>query len=212
MLANIRRRLQQRQKTSPFVTQLLDQAQHVADGAQALQDYVANPTKECALRVRDIERQADAVRRDLIMDINKAFITPIDREDLFGLSRAIDDVLDFIYSMTREMMVLRVEPNDHLRTMVDLLHDCAGEIHLAVGLLERDADAAGKHTMRVLSLQNRMDALYSDALADLYQGASTPEDIVDILKRREIYQHMVHAIESAEQAANLINDIIIKFY
>jgi len=64
--------------------------------------------------------------------------------------------------------------------------------------------------MQVRKLENRMDALYITALTELFQNVTTQEDMVNVLKLREIYRHMIHAVNSAEQAANLINDVLVK--
>ena len=78
-----------------------------------------------AAAVVQAEKDADEVRRILIDDLNRTFVTPIDREDIFALSRAIDDVMDYAYTTVEEMQILDVEPNDFLRRMVSLLQDAA---------------------------------------------------------------------------------------
>lgn len=206
------KRFQNRHKPSPFIARLLSQAYLVVNGTQAMLEYIREPSKENATRVREIEEQGDGVRRALIVQLNRSFITPIDREDLFKLSRAIDDVLDYMYSTTREMYLLQIAPNARLHAMGQVLHASAREIYLAIRQLETDPQRAGKHALRVLALENRMDHLYIEALAELFEQATTPENIVSMLKLREIYRHMNHAESSAETAANLINDIIVKFY
>src|SRR3990172_5450012 len=86
-----------------FIQRLLEQAEIVETGTEALVDYMSKPSKKNAARVRDFERSADEVRRILIDELNRTFVTPIDREDLFALSRVVDDVLDYAYSTTHEM-------------------------------------------------------------------------------------------------------------
>jgi uncharacterized protein len=199
-------------KPNKFITRLLEQAAIVVDGTQALIDYMEKPGKKNAARVRDIEKQADEVRRILIDELNRTFVTPFDREDLFGLSRAIDDVLDYAYSTTNEMDILAVVPNDYLRTMAEMLHNAAEEIHLAMERLEHHPGVADTHAVRVKGIENRMETLYAEALASLFSEPRNIKDVVNMLKLREIYRHMYHALGSAEQAANIINDIVMKFY
>ncbi|MCA9905265.1 MAG: DUF47 family protein [Anaerolineae bacterium] len=202
-----------RPKSSPFAARLLRQTEYLVEGTQALGSFMNAPTRDHALRVRDVERAADEVRRALIAQLRKTFITPIDREDLFGLSRALDDVLDHVYSTTRDMFVLKVVPNDHLQAMTAVVYQCAKELNSAIQYLETQPRKAGQHAVRVRALENRMDNLYVKALADLYDnGSMAMDDVVKMFKLREIYRHMIHAIKSAEQAADLIDDIIVKFY
>ncbi|MBE0689102.1 MAG: DUF47 family protein [Anaerolineae bacterium] len=189
------------------------QTERLFEGAQALEKFMIAPTRDHALRVRDIEREADEVRRALVMQLRKTFITPIDREDLFGLSRDLDDVLDHVYATTRDMYVLKVTPNDHLKAMTTVVRQCAQELYTAIQYLESEPRMAGNHAVRVRVLENRMDNLYVKALADLYEldESRAMDDVVTMFKMREIYRHMIHAVKSAEQAANLIDDIVVKF-
>lgn len=214
MLSKFKLRMQNtsRRKPNKFIARLLQQTSIVVKGTQALLAYMHEPTKQNAARVGQIERQADAVRRLLIQELNRTFVTPIDREDLFGLSRAIDDVLDYAYSTTNELDILNVEPNKYLRAMAQLLLLSAHELQKAMMALEHQPAQADAHVMRAKAIENRMDQLYAKALADLFNNPRDLADVVEMMKLREIYRHMYHAIGSAEQAANVISDIRIKFY
>jgi uncharacterized protein len=110
------------------------------------------------------------------------------------------------------MDLLNVAPNDSLRAMAELLHNGAVEIHLAIQRLEDHPGVAGNHAMSVKALENTMDTLYAEALATLFDSPKNLKDIVNMLKLREIYRHMYHAVGSAELAANVVSDIVIKFY
>ncbi len=195
-----------------FIERMREQAYIVVLGTEALVDYMEHPNKKNAIRVRELEKRADEERRMLIDQLNRSFVTPIDREDLFALSRAIDDVLDYAYSTTSEMIILNVAPTPQLATMARLLRDSAEEIRQAMARLEQHPDVAGDHAMRIKAIENRMDTLYAESLASLFDEPDDLKEVVKILKLREIYRHMFHAVGSAEQAANIIGDIVIKFY
>lgn len=199
-------------RPNQFIDRMREQAYIVALGTEALVDYMEHPNKKNAIRVRELEKQADEERRMLIDELNRSFVTPIDREDLFALSRAIDDVLDYAYSTTSEMDILNVAPTPQLATMARLLCDSAEEIHRAMERLEQHPGVAGDHAMRIKAIENRMDTLYAEALASLFDEPDNLKEVVNMLKLREIYRHMFHAVGSAEQAANIIGDIVIKFY
>jgi len=213
-LQKTKARVQQifQRKSNRFLARLLEQSAIGVLGTQALIDYMDKPTKKNAANVRDLEKQADEVRRILIDELNRTFVTPIDREDLFGLSRAIDDILDFAYSTTNEMDILSVAPNEYLRQMAELLHNGAEEIHLAMERLEHHPGVADTHAVRVKSIENRMDTLYAEALAHLFDDPRSLKEVVVMLKLREIYRHMYHAVGATDQAANYITDIVMKFY
>jgi predicted phosphate transport protein (TIGR00153 family) len=213
-LASIRDQIQQRFQRKPnrFLDWLCQQTFISMQGTQALVDYMQQPCKKHAVRVREMEKRADEIRRTLIEELNRTFVTPIDREDLFALSRSIDDVLDYAYSTTSEMDILHVSPNDYLLSMAELLHVSAEELHRAIEQLQRDPQMANDHAVRVKAFENDMQSLYTEALAHLFDSPKDLTDVIHMFKLREVYRHMFHAVGSAEQAANVIGDIIIKFY
>jgi len=201
-----------KRKPNRFIVRLNEQAEKSFEGTQALLAFMRQPEKQQAARVQRLEKEADAIRRYLIDDLSRSFVTPIDREDLFALSRAVDDVLDCAYSTTNEMMVLGVKPTADLCAMAQLLCQSAKELSLAIENLEHQPQAANNHSMRVKAIGNRMERLYSEALAHLFDSPTDLKDVVRMFKMREIYRHMFRAVTSAEQAANVLGDIVIKFY
>ena len=201
-----------RRRPDRFLELLLEQSSLGIEGTSSLKDYMRKPNKKNAAAVRSYEKQADEVRRIFIDELNRTFVTPIDREDLYGLSRAVDDILDHAYATINEMDILEVEPNDYLRAMVEMLHDSAEEVHLAIERLEHHPNVADSHAVRAKQIENRMETLYAEAIADLFKKPDELNDVVEMLKLREIYRHMLHAVESAETAANIISDIVVKFY
>ena len=122
-----------------FLDLLIQQAEQTLIGMNALEMYMKKRSDKYATAVRQAEKEGDELRRILIDLLNRTFVTPLDREDIFALSRAIDDVMDYAYSTVEEMLILEVEPNDFLRRMVSLLNDAATEIHLACLLYTSDA-------------------------------------------------------------------------
>ena len=201
-----------RRKPDRLLGHLQRQSSFVLRGTQALMLYMQEPSKKNAARVRMYEHRADRIRRDLIKDLNQTFVTPIDREDLFALSRAIDDILDHADMTVYEIDVLKVAPNRYLREMVRLLHRSATEINQAIVTMEASPGHANQHLIRAKLLENRMQTLRTHAMADLLQNADDFGTVIHVLKMREIYQHLFRAMQSAEQAADNIGDIIVKFY
>ncbi len=195
-----------------FLARLIQQSELVVAGGEALVVYMSKPTNRNAQHVRAIEKDADEVRRILIDELNRTFITPIDREDIFALSRALDDVLDYMYSVVNEMDILNVKPTNHLVEMAQMLNDAAKELHLAMQRLEHHPNVADDHAVRAKQIDNRMETLYATALASLFDGAKDMEHVIEMLKLREIYRHMLHAVGSSDTAANIITDIVVKFF
>ena len=197
-------------RQSNFVRLLIQQAEFTVEGMAALERYMKKRSVKHAEQVAEIEKQADEIRRILIDELNRTFVTPIDREDIFALSRAIDDVLDYAYTTTGEMEILEVEPNDYLRRMTSLLGNAAREILMAMQRLSDHPGVANDHAMRAKALENRMEQVYREAVADLFHQPQDVEHIVDMLKLREIYRHLSNAADRGDEAANIISDIVVK--
>jgi len=193
-----------------FLRLITEQAAKTLEGMETLEEYMTNHDKETAQRVTQAEKEADELRRILVDELNRTFITPIDREDIFALSRAIDDILDYGYSTVDEMDILDVAPNAHLRRMASLLKDAANEIHQATLRLKDHPSVAYEHAMRAKALENRVETVYREALADLFQGPATSEHIIEMLKLRELYRHLSNSADRGDEAANVITDIVVK--
>ncbi|MCX7671809.1 MAG: DUF47 family protein [Anaerolineae bacterium] len=160
--------------------------------------------------VRRCEEEADEVRRILISELNRTFVAPMDREDIFALSRAIDDILDYAWSTVQEMELLHVTPTPYVHRMVSLLGEAAHEVHMAMLRIKDHPEVATEHAQRAKALENRVEHVYREALADLFDGPAGPKRVIWILKMREIYRHLSNAADRGDAAANIIYDIVVK--
>jgi len=197
-------------KPNTFIQLLLQQAEFAVQGTEALVGYLNKPSEKRAQAVRTMEKEADEIRRILIDELNRTFVTPIDREDIHALSRAIDDVLDYADTTVDEMVILEVKPNDFMKRMASLLRDAANEIHLGVMRLSDHPGVAENHAVRAKTLENRVEHVYREAIADLFHQPQDVEHIVEMLKLREIYRHMSNAADRGDEAANVLSDIVVK--
>jgi predicted phosphate transport protein (TIGR00153 family) len=195
-----------------FIERLNQQSELGVEATEALQDYMGKANKKNAQRVRQLEKEADEVRRILIDELNRTFVTPIDREDISALSRALDDILDDTWFTINEMDILDVEPNEHLQEMAAQLCQGAGEIKLAIDRLQQHPSVASTHAIRARSVKGDIETLYAKALADLFRKPKGVENVIMMLKLREIYRHLFHAGGRIGDAADIIDDIIVKFF
>lgn len=199
-----------RKKPDRFQLLLHRQAEYAVEGLQTLQRYVKGPDDNLALRVSEIEKEADETRRVLLDELNRTFVTPFDREDISALSLAIDDVLDYAESTVEEMSVLDIEPNQYILRLVSLLSDAAREILLGVARLQDHPNVAVDHAVRAKAIENRTETVYREAIADLFRMPRDVDHIVEMLKLREIYRHLSNAADRGDIAANVIADIVVK--
>ena len=176
------------------------------EGLDALWNFAENGTKENANLVRNIEREADELRRILIQELDQTFITPIDREDIFALSRAIDDVVDYANTTVDEMEIYEVKGDVHIKEMVNILRKATRELNDAVKILKDYPKIASEHAVKTKAYENQIEKAYHMALADLFKG----KDTVYMLKMREIYRHLSNAADRGDEAANIISSIVMK--
>lgn len=189
-----------------FFDLLSRQSAKSIEGLDALSNYAENGSKENANLVRKIEREADELRRILIQELDQTFITPIDREDIYQLSRAIDDVVDYANTTVDEMEIYEVKGDSHIKEMVDILRKAARELNDAVNILKDYPKIASEHAVKAKSYENQMEKAYHKALADLFKGTDT----IYMLKMREIYRHLSNAADRGDEAANIISSIVMK--
>lgn len=193
-----------------FIKLIKEQATLTLDGMEALKAYLASHDPADSALLVSKEKEADEARRILIDELNRTFITPFDREDIFALSRTIDDVLDYAYTTVIEMEILKVEPTPYMQRMASLLRDAAYELLMAVNRLEEHPGVANDHAQRAKALENRVEDVYREALADLFSGAEDIKHVVKMLKLREVYRHLSNAADRGDEAANVIADIVVK--
>lgn len=199
-----------RRKPNHFLQLLMDHAGLMLKGIEGLAEYVRSQDESCARQVNDLEREADESRRILIDELNRTFVTPFDREDIFALSLTIDDILDYGHTTVDEMVILDVQTNEFIQRMVSLLLEAAYEINLGVKYLQERPKITVDHAMRAKALENQVETVYREALRDLFTGTKDVEQVVDMLKLREIYRHLSNAADRGDAAANVLCNIVVK--
>lgn len=187
-----------------------EQASVTYEGLRLLVKYLESPAPEIAEQLSLKEKEADETRRILIDELNRSFVTPFDREDIFALSRSIDDVIDYADSTVSEMAILNVAPTPYMARMAALLKDAAYEIYQAVMRLQKHPTVATEHAQRAKALENRVEGVYREAVADLFKGPEDVHHVVEMLKLREVYRHLSNAADRGDEAGNIIADIVVK--
>ena len=194
-------------KRNVFYEILEEQAEKTLEGMEALTCFVEEGgTRERANAVTNIEREADDLRRLLVLELDKTFVTPLDREDIYDLSGALDDVMDYADTTVDEMRLFEIKANKDVVEMVNILRRAARELRDALRNLEHQPKIASAHASQAKAYENTMEIAYHHALADLFKG----QDIIYILKMREIYRHLSNAADRGDQAANIVLSIVMK--
>jgi len=199
-----------KRKPDKFIALLVEQSSLTYKGVETLQEYMESHEHELAKKLTLIEKEADEARRILIDELNRTFVTPFDREDIYALSRAIDDVLDYAYSTVSEMDVLKVEPTTFMTRMTSLLKEATYELYVGMQRLEEHPAVAVDHAQRAKALETRVERVYREAIADIFSGPEDVHHVFEMLKRREVLRHLSNAADRVDEAANLLGDIVVK--
>ncbi len=205
----VKRFLKPRQ--SNFLQLLIQQGEFTIASVESLQAYLKKPVDKRSTRAKQVEKDADEVYRILIHELEDTFVTPLDREDIFTLSRSLDDFIDYIYDTIEELEIFQLEPFEHLNTISDLLLEMANSLHLAMQRLLDHPRVANEHARRVKKLENLVEDAYRHALADLFQGPEDVEHIMNVLKCREVLRHLSNAADMGDKAADIVMDIGVKW-
>ena len=191
-----------------FYTLLLEHSEKVYEAYNLMVNSLKKNDKNGYKKVVTYEREADDLRRILIDKLNKTLITPFDREDIYTLSRAVDDIIDALKSTVEELEVFNLEPTEDLIKMVSLLENGTLEIRDALKNLKHYPGVAMEHAKRAKATENQMNHLYLESLARVFDdSANTPGYMMKI---REVYRHLNRSADRCDDAANVISDIIIK--
>lgn len=193
-------------KQRDFFKMLREQAAKTLEGMQALNEYVKAMKPEDAARVKRLEEEADDLRAALVCEINDTFITPIDREDICTLSRALDDILDYGKKTVIELEAYKITTTDQMKEMIEVLMGGTEQLKYAIDNLDKNPQVAGTRAASAKKAENKIEYIYHRALTSLFETTDT----IYILKCREIYRHISNAADQLDQAANILQDITVK--
>ena len=174
-----------------------------------MEDYTNVPAKVEEIKV--LEEFGDEAIHQIMQALHRTFVTPLDREDIANLAERLDDVVDAIEEAARTMLEFQVEaPTEYAVEMSRVITRCGEELEKAVGLL---SSRGGKlkeilpHAVELNRLENECDRINSRAMGALF---SSGNDTISILKWRDIYSYLENATDRAEDAANVLEAIVLK--
>ena len=174
-----------------------------------MEDYTNVPSKVGEIKI--LEEFGDEAIHQIMQALHRTFVTPLDREDIALLAERLDDVVDAIEEAARTMLEYQVEtPTEYAIEMSRVITRCGAELEKAVGLLStkgRKLKEILPHAVELNSLENEGDQINSRAMGALF---SSSNDTIFILKWRDIYAYLEEATDRAEDAANVLEAIVLK--
>lgn len=153
------------------------------------------------------EQEGDRITHDIIHRLNSTSVTPIDREDIFSLASALDDVVDFTEEAADFMGLYNIEaPMEQAQQLTRVLEDSCRNIAEALKRLRGFQDLH-HYLVEVNRLENEGDRITREALASLFKGGIDP---MIVIKWKDIFDRLEHAIDATERVANILEGIVVK--
>ena len=162
-------------------------------------------------QMEDVEHANDELTHLLFTELGRNFITPFDREDIHYLASALDDIADYIFATAKKINFYRVNPNDiGMQKLSEIILQSCNEVRKATGELRnmKNMRLITESLVKINSLENEADDIFDMSIERLF---ATEPDAKEVIKKREIYQVMETATDKCEDAANVIESIIVKY-
>jgi len=158
-------------------------------------------------RTKHVEHECDELTHTITTKLNKSFITPFDREDIYTLSVAMDDVCDYIDAAARAVLMYNIhESDEYAIKLAKIIQSLTGAIHEAASQLAKPVGIA-PHLLEIQRLENEADDIYFRAVAELFKNSPDP---VRIIKWKELYEILENCTDRCESVGNIIESIVLK--
>ena len=195
---------------SKFIVMLIGQAAKSVEAIHYLVHRLEQVDLDAIKAVHTLAEEASELRRVLIDELHKTFITPLDREDIFNLSHCFEDMVTYALTTVEEMSILKVEADDYIREMMKLVCEESQQLELAILRLAKNPRVALDPAHEVRKLERKVERLYRTAIKDLFARASEAEQLPGLFYRREVYRHISNMSDRADSAANVFGMVIMK--
>jgi predicted phosphate transport protein (TIGR00153 family) len=162
-------------------------------------------------QIEELEHVNDDLTHKIFTELGRNFITPFDREDIHYLASALDDIADYIFATSKKINFYRINTNDlGIQKFADLIVQACEYIHSAVSELRnmKNLRQITEALVKINSIENQADDVFDMSIERLF---ATEPDAKEVIKKREIYQVMEIATDKCEDAANVIESIIVKY-
>ncbi len=197
-------------KEEQYFDLFLQMTLYICDAARELKEMLADKDhnyQEYSQRIKGLEHACDELTHSISTKLNKSFITPFDREDIYTMSSALDDIVDLIDDAARAIIIFDVqEIKDYARDFAGVIGRMSEELREIVSTLQKPKNVT-QRLVEIHRLENEGDDIYHAAIAELFHEERDP---LTVLKWKEIYEKLEAAVDRCENVANIIESVIIK--
>ena len=197
-------------KEEQYFTLFIQMTVYISEAARELKEMLADKNhdyREYVRRIKGLEHACDELTHSISTRLNKSFITPFDREDIYMMSTALDDIVDLINDAARSIVDYDVkEIKDYARDFADVIVRMAEQLREIVSTLQKPKNIT-QRLVEIHRLENEGDDIYHAAIAELFHEERDP---MTVLKWKEVYEKLEAAVDRCENVANIIESVVIK--
>lgn len=200
-------------KEDKFYTMMSESAKNVSEAAKVLRKNLDCPNIQDSdmSKTEKLENKADELVRVIIKELNDAFITPMDREDIYEVVRCMDKILDLINSTMHRFRMFNVEKStEALKKIADVLVNITSELEHLIGELKNRSSRSNtisERLAKISKIEHDGDILFRQTVGDLFKNETNP---LEVIKWKEIYQNMENTIDLCERVSNVVEGVVIK--
>ena len=197
-------------KEEQYFDLFLQMTVYISDAARELKEMLADKNfdyAEYAKRIKGLEHACDELTHTISTKLNKSFITPFDREDIYLMSSALDDIVDLIDDAATAIIIFDVrEIKEYAMDLTDVIERMAVQLKAIVATLQKPKNIT-QRLVEIHRLENEGDDIYHAAIRELFHEE---HDALTVLKWKDVYEKLEAAIDRCENVANIIESVIIK--
>jgi predicted phosphate transport protein (TIGR00153 family) len=182
----------------------------IVEGAKELKTMLDNYSDPAASqkKIKEIEHRGDQQTHEIIKKLNTSFITPFDREDIYSLAAALDDILDLIDGSAQRFVMYNVEATTaEARELAFLILQGAETINRALHIIGGKLEPITEYCVQINAMENEADRVCREAISRLFDEEKDP---IQLIKWKEIYETLEKATDKCEDAANILESVVVK--
>lgn len=179
-------------------------------GALLLEQMLASerPDWGKAEEINEVEHKCDFVTHEIIQRLNRTFVTPLDREDIFALARSLDDIMDAIDASATLIRLYRLDTvRFGARELASIITSCTKQVRLALDCLEKRKEGVITHSIEINRLENEADRAHQLAVSRLFDDETDP---LMVIKWKETLDFLEDATDRCEDVANVLEGVVVK--
>ncbi|WP_018676165.1 DUF47 domain-containing protein [Riemerella columbina] len=175
---------------------------------EGIKNFDANDD-EFLKKISDFEHQNDDMTHQIYVELGKNFITPFDREDIHHLASGLDDIADYIYASSKYILLYKSPENQAFEELALLIHKACLQIQVAIENLKefKNPAAVKEASIKINSIENIADDVHSNAMTKLFETT----DAINVIKVSKVLDYLEEVTDKAEDVADILNNIIIKY-